>query len=96
MTVYFLKFHQPLGNPDNPRAQAQFYIGSCADRRLKARLAEHRRGHGAAITRAAGQRGIGFDVVLTLPGGRAEERRIKAQKNAREFIERYTRRQQAQ
>jgi predicted GIY-YIG superfamily endonuclease len=85
--VYILQFTEKLGNPENPRGTAQFYVGYCDDNRPNQRLAEHRAGRGAAITRAATERGIGFDVVLTLPGDRATERAIKNRKNTRKFVQ---------
>lgn len=86
--VYILKFHSPLGNQ---RHQANYYVGYCDDGTLERRLMEHRRGRGAAITQAARLRGIGFDVVLTMPGDRTTERRIKNQHNHGRFVERQLR-----
>lgn len=84
--VYVLELKRPLGTP---RHQATYYVGWCKDNRLEARIAHHRNGTGAAFTRAAVERGIEFDVVLTIPGAtRADERRIKNQKNTRRFVER--------
>ena len=77
-TVYLLHFSGRLGNPANPYAMAQHYIGTARD--LSERLAEHRAGMGAKITAAAIQRGIDFDVVRTWPGGRDVERRLKNRK----------------
>lgn len=90
--IYILKFERKLGNPNNPRAQAQYYVGYCDDDRLHERLAEHQRGTGAAITRACVERGIGFSVVLTLPGGTDVEAYLKYKyKNTRLLVERYER-----
>ena len=83
MTVYLLHFSQPLGTPDNPRGQAQHYIGSTSN--LGQRMAEHRAGDGAAIMRACKERGIAFALVRTWPGGRQEERRLKKRHNARQL-----------
>lgn len=89
--VYILQLERPLGNS---RHKAQYYIGWCNDDRLEARLWHHRNGRGAAFTRAAVERGINFDVVLTIPGAsRSDERRIKNQKNTRRFVERHLRAQ---
>ena len=77
-TVYLLHFAARLGNPANPHAMAQHYLGTAKD--LSERLAEHRAGLGAKITAAAMQRGIAFDVVRTWPGGRDLERRLKRRK----------------
>ena len=76
--VYLLHFDGRLGNPANRYAQAQHYIGTAVD--VSARLADHRAGAGAKITAAAVQRGIGFDVVRTWPGGRGVERKLKNRK----------------
>ena len=78
-SVYLLHFDGKLGNPANPYAMAQHYIGTAYD--VGARLADHRAGAGAKITAAATQRGIGFDVVRTWPGGRDVERRLKRRKD---------------
>ena len=75
---YLLHFSTKLGNPANPYAMAQHYLGTATD--LAERLAEHRAGGGAKITAAAAVRGIGFDVVRTWPGGRDLERRLKRRK----------------
>ena len=79
-TVYLLHFDGKLGNPANPRAMAQHYLGTARD--LPSRIAEHKAGIGAAITAAAAQRGIGFDVVRTWTGGRQLERQLKRRKEA--------------
>jgi predicted GIY-YIG superfamily endonuclease len=91
--LYILEFQQPLGNPNNSRAMARYYVGYCKEGRLEERLAEHRAGRGANITRAAAQRGIPFEVVATAPGYREEEIRLKATKNIPSLIRRL--RQQA-
>jgi len=91
MAVYFLQFEQPLGNPGNRRGQAQYYVGFCEDRpgQLQRRLAQHHAGTGAAITRAAVERGISFDIVYVIPDAtREDERRIKQQKNHRRVLNR--------
>lgn len=81
MTVYILKFDRPLGNPAQPRGQATYYIGYCSFERFSERMKEHLSGNGAAITRAAVERGIGFRVVAKLWGSRQLERRLKNYKN---------------
>ena len=74
--VYILEFDQALAG------RARFYIGSCKDGRLDDRLAEHRAGHGAALTRACNDAGIGFQPVAVFQGqDRRFERRLKNQKN---------------
>lgn len=75
-TVYLLHFNQPLGNPDSPRGQARHYLGWAPV--LASRLEAHLRGQGAAITRAARERGISWEVVSTWEGDYTLERRLKA------------------
>lgn len=58
--VYLFHFHSPLGNLDNPRAQASHYCGFSDD--LAARLATQLAGDGAKIVAAAVARGISFDI----------------------------------
>lgn len=81
--VYILQFVTPLGNH---RHQARYYIGHCRPDRLARRLQEHRSGQGAAITRAAAERGIAIKLVATLPGDRTTERYLKNQKNTPRLI----------
>lgn len=76
--IYILKFDKPIGTE---RHSAQYYIGYCRDECLASRLKHHRKGTGAALTRAAIQRGIGWQVVATLDGDRTLERRLKNCKN---------------
>jgi predicted GIY-YIG superfamily endonuclease len=83
MTVYLLHFSSPLGEPGNPRGQAQHYIGSTSN--LKQRMAEHSAGDGAAIMRACKERGIDFTLARTWPGGRQEERQLKNRHKARQL-----------
>lgn len=86
MTVYILKFDRPLGNPFNPRGQAQYYIGYCVDGTLESRLADHRAGRGAAITCACNARGITYEVVAQIDGDRSLERKLKSYKNTRKLL----------
>ncbi len=81
MTVYLIHFDAPLGDPANPRGQAQHYIGFTDD--IAARLDAHRRGLGAALMAAVSRMGIGWQVVLTWEGGRDLERKLKRRKKAR-------------
>jgi predicted GIY-YIG superfamily endonuclease len=76
--IYILKFDKPIGTE---RHSAQYYIGYCRDEYFSARLKHHKKGTGAAITRAAVQRGIGWQVVVTFDGDRTLERRLKNCKN---------------
>jgi predicted GIY-YIG superfamily endonuclease len=79
-TVYLLHFSAPLGNLVNPRAMARHYLGWAID--LDARIKQHRAGQGAAITRAALERGISFDLVASWPGDYRFEKRLKALKSS--------------
>lgn len=77
--VYLLHFDQPIGNPANPRALAQHYMGWTSY--LGPRLAAHRDGVGAAIMAALAERGIGFTLARTWQGTRADERALKNRHN---------------
>ncbi len=77
--VYLLHFDAPLGNLTNPRAQAQHYLGWAMD--LAERLAQHAAGRGAAITRAAVERGISWRVFVLGAGDYTLEKTLKAKKN---------------
>lgn len=81
--VYIIEFSAPLGSDKH---SARYYIGSCRDDLLDERLAAHRSGRGAAITRAAAERGIDMQIIITFPGGRDEERKIKRQKNTPRLV----------
>lgn len=90
MAVYVIKFDRPLGNPDNRRGQAKFYIGYCEDERLFERLKEHRSGRGACITRAASERGIEMDFAMFILGqSRKVERKLKNRKNTRRIVDQF-------
>ena len=81
-TVYLLHFLEPIGNPTNPRAMAQHYIGvDLSGKRISVQTA----GNGAAIVRAVQAKGIGFLVAATWSGGRALERQLKRRKCAPRF-----------
>jgi predicted GIY-YIG superfamily endonuclease len=86
MMVYILKFDTPISG------RAAYYIGYCVDGRLDQRLEEHRLGTGAALTRAARDYGIAFEVVHTFPGAsRAFERSLKHRKSTPRIVERIQR-----
>jgi predicted GIY-YIG superfamily endonuclease len=76
---YLVHLATRLGS-SHPNGSAGHYLGTTVN--LDRRLAQHRDGTGARILAAAVERGIGFDVVRTWPGGRDEERRLKRQHNA--------------
>ena len=81
-TVYLLHFLEPIGNPANPHAMAQHYIGvDLTGQRIQTQTA----GQGAAIVRAVQSRGIGFVVAATWPGTRQFERQLKNRKHASRF-----------
>lgn len=79
-SVYLLHFSAPIGIPGR-HSQARHYLGWAGD--LAARLKEHQSGRGAAITRAALERGIVFECVRVWPhADRGWERALKQRKNA--------------
>jgi predicted GIY-YIG superfamily endonuclease len=79
VTVYLVCMDQRLGS-GHALGGARHYLGQTIN--LEQRLETHRAGIGAKILAAAVERGIGFEVVRTWPGGRAEERQLKALHNA--------------
>ena len=79
-TVYLLHFDQPIGDRSNPHAQAQHYIGWA--RHLRQRLWRHRQGKGARIVAAVINRGMGFQLARTWPGGPPLEKKLKNYKGA--------------
>lgn len=87
--IYIIKFSKPLGNPENPRGQAKYYLGYCEDHRLNERLDEHKVGLGSSITRWAVNHGISLNLVAVLDGDRTEERRLKNQKNTPRIVKKY-------
>lgn len=90
--IYMLKFSRPIGDWANKYGKAQFYVGWCEDHRLDERIAEHRTGRGAKITRHAVQSGIQLDLVMTIAGATPEdEKRIKRMKSHARVLERYER-----
>lgn len=86
MAVYFLQFAEPIGTAKH---KAQFYIGWTSDRNLDRRIEDHKAGRGSAITKAVVALGIQIEHVLTLPGGRTEERRLKNQKNTKRIVKKH-------
>jgi len=80
MTVYLIHFDEPIGDTDNPRGQAQHYLGYADD--LEARLERHRAGNGARLLEVCKERGITWRLVRTWSGDRKLERRLKNQKNS--------------
>lgn len=82
-TVYLIHFSRPVGNPDNPRGQAQHYLGFTDD--LEARLTAHRNGNGARLMEVLRERGIEWELARTWEGGRDLERKLKNQHNSPRF-----------
>jgi hypothetical protein len=72
---YLIHFSEAIGNPANPRAMAQHYIGHSAD--PPRRFARHVAGHGSRIVAAAIAAGITVELAATWPGDRRLERRLK-------------------
>jgi len=89
MTVYVIEFGESIGNKSNRRGQAKFYVGYCENGREEKRLAEHRKGNGASITRAVAQKGIEMNIVLTIDGDRKVERWFKNKKDTPRIVKRY-------
>lgn len=86
--IYLLHFERPLGNPKEPRGQAQHYIGRTQGDRVDSRMAEHRAGGASSITTAFHKAGIPFRVARLfhpVPGQRGFdlEHSLKAKKGAR-------------
>jgi hypothetical protein len=76
--AYLIHFDQKIGDPGNPRGQAQHYIGS--GRNVVSRLAKHQKAPDAKIMAAVKAAGIGWTLARTWDGGRERERQLKAQK----------------
>lgn len=77
--VYLLHFSAPL------RGRFQHYIGQ-TERDVEARVAEHRAGRGARITRQAVAAGIGLELARVWEGvPRSFERHLKKRGAARHF-----------
>lgn len=74
--IYLLHSSVPVGT--SGRNSAQHYLGWTPDGQLHQRLADHRTGRGAAITRAYVRSGGTLYLVLTVaPGTRTLERQLK-------------------
>lgn len=72
--IYILHFNTPLHH-------ARHYVGYTREGLLEERLKRHRSGRGSRLMYAIELAGIDYQVVLTHPGGRNFERRIKRAKN---------------
>lgn len=79
-TIYVLHFDPPyrarIGDTDRFKT-AGHYIGSTAGN-VHDRISEHLLGRGSPLVRAALASGSRVVLAATMPGGRTEERRIKA------------------
>jgi hypothetical protein len=80
--VYLFHFARPLGNLQNPRAQAHHYVGFAVD--LAERLTAQLTGRGAKIVAAAVERKIAFDIYFW-PATLAVEKQIKRRKETHVF-----------
>lgn len=86
-TIYIGHFGEKIGNPRDPRFQAQHYVGFAEPSRkvgtryisgFEARVQEHLEGRGAKITRYVVQRGIPIVFFqIKKRATREDERRIK-------------------
>ena len=83
--VYLLHFSQPIGNRNNPRGQAQHYIGSTTN--LDQRLRLHRQGNSQAskLCAHAASIGVSFTLAEVWLGGFDLERALKRRKRASDF-----------
>jgi predicted GIY-YIG superfamily endonuclease len=80
MSVYLLHFEKPISD----RHTCQHYLGYADD--VTARVNAHRTNRGARLTAVANERGITYTVVKIWPDGdRTFERKLKNQKNSRQF-----------
>lgn len=87
-TIYMLKFSKPIGNPNHRNGSAQFYLGFTTN--LEKRLAYHRAGRGADITRAAVKQGCELQLVMVIPNVPAKlEQQLKAWKSHRRVLDRF-------
>lgn len=59
--AYLIHFSQPIGNPGEPRGQAQHYLGVTSS--LDCRLLLHKHGNGSAIMAAVGKAGVAWEIA---------------------------------
>jgi hypothetical protein len=69
-TIYLIHF-------DKPYHHAKHYLGWAHNQHFEARLEHHRNGNGSRLMAAVARAGIGWKVVRTWRGSRADERRMK-------------------
>ncbi len=72
-TAYLIHLWRHIGH--GVRGEAGHYLGSSDD--LPGRLEAHRAGNGARLMEVAAERGIGWTLARTWPGGGAKERQLK-------------------
>ena len=79
--IYLLHFDRPIGNLTKRLGQAQHYLGWAEDPYRRERV--HLEGKGAAITRAAVEQGVNWQMFVLTDGDRELERQLKNLKNSR-------------
>lgn len=81
--IYILELERPMHH-------AKYYLGFCeSEATFPNRLHQHQTGTGAKMLAAAAARGIGWRVVITLPGDRRKERQLKRQKNTPRLVQQF-------
>lgn len=86
--IYIIEFEKPISD----RHTTRYYIGWTEDDiTYVTRMKAHVKGRGARLTQVAKERGIGWRVIMTFPGDRKDERRLKAMKNTPRLVERIRR-----
>ena len=90
--IYILRFSEPIGHQRGGPGYAQFYLGYCKESRWRQRLKDHLTGRGARITQAALEQGRRITVVMTFPGNRKLERRLKRWHSHRRVMRAYANR----
>ena len=83
--VYVIKFSEKIAG------HAGYYVGSTALLRLNERFNEHCTGRGARLTEVAWERGIGMQIIHTVPTNtlkeaRKLERTIKNRKSTSRWL----------
>lgn len=83
--VYIIEFDQHIGNKDNPRGTAKYYVGYTS-KSIRKRFQRHAKGHGAKICAWAVQAGIAFRVIVSIKATQGLERAIKDRKSTPKLI----------
>lgn len=76
--VYLIHFERPIAPGKHT---TQHYVGWEGVK--GSRIQQHKKGIGSRLCQVAMERGIAFDVVLTVQGDRGDERRLKNSHNLR-------------